>query len=182
MASRSGEQNHPSHASESRANAPTPRPSTAMQADHVNTSRRTQKPTTTSIPAKPKDISNAPESAPMQLYLRSDEPAARRVKAAVSGRQHQTLRPQAEARYEVVIDDGTNALEEWMAEVTAHPERAIWFRDFDRLLPSTAQLYVAQLSDEGSAARGDQPADSQDSMQPMLFCSCCPPGLTMQRS
>jgi hypothetical protein len=113
----------------------------------------------------------------MQVYLLSDEPADRRVKSGAPGRPDNTPNPQPEPDHEVEINDGTKALEEWMVEVTAHPERAMWLKDIDRVLPSTAQLYEALPSDEGGGRRNSRPrtVTSQDSMQPVLFCFCCTP-------
>ena len=98
--------------------------------------------------------------------------------------QHQLLIPQVKPEHEGATDEGTRALEEWMAEVTAHPERAIWSRDIERVLPSTTELYEMLPSDEGvpssvSRPRGIAPPDS---IQPMLFCSCCTPDTPAPRS
>jgi hypothetical protein len=182
MAALSGKQNPPSHTSGTSPYTPTPRPSTAMRADHANTSKRPEKPTTASIPTKSHNYAKVPKSAPLEVYLRSDEPAARRVKAGFTSHHPQTPSPQAKPARKADIGGDTRGLEAWMAEVTTHPERAMWFRDLDRVPPSTAQLYGALLSDGGTARSGQlRRANSHDSMQPMPFCSCCPPDPTTRR-
>lgn len=118
--------------------------------------------------------SGASHSAPIQVYLCSDEPVDRRLVSGFACQpQHQLLIPQVKPEHEGATDEGTRALEKWMAEVTAHPERAMWSRDIERVLPSTTELYEMLPSDEGVPSSVSRPRSiaPPDSIQPMLFCT-----------
>jgi hypothetical protein len=123
--------------------------------------------------------------APLQVYLRSGEPVDRLVKAQFMNHHHnQHFGTPGQPGQEVGTDDGTEALDRWMEVVTAHPERAMWRRDLDRVPESTTQLYKSLPSTVGGAGYNDRlhRVASQESMQPVLFCYCCPPYPTEPRS
>lgn len=159
MASQSERQSASSYTSQSRPNGLTSPASTAVRAEHGTTSNHN---------------STSPMSAPLQVYLLSDEPSERRVRAGVPASYQRTRGVQTEPDREENANHDAKALEEWMAEVTAHPERAMWYKDFDRVPPSTTQLYGALPSNE-VAAHNAQPrsATSRHSKLPMAFCFCC---------
>jgi hypothetical protein len=185
MAPQSNQQNTPFHNAQRSLHPLSASPSPATQTEHADTAKRPEKPSTTLIPSAAGHTSGASHSAPMRVYLCSDEPVDRRLMPGFACRpQHQLLVPQAKPEHEGATDEGTRALEEWMAEVTAHPERAMWSRDIERVLPSTTELYEMLPSDEGvpssvSRLRSIAPPDS---IQPMLFCSCCTPDTPAPRS
>ena len=164
---------------------PTPTPTApATPVEHANNSERPRKHSPTAIPTRRNHASKAPASAALQSYLRSDEPAERRVKDGVRKSQRQNSSPAAELRDEPNTDHGAMALEEWMAQVTAHPEQAIWFRDIDKILPPVTALRGLLPQDEGGLPSTYHPynTESPDSMQPMFFCPCCTPDLNSRRS
>jgi len=179
MSPQSEEQKSPHHSPQHHSYPLTPCISPVLQEGHSNTTKRPKKSTTSSVPIKPNRTSNTREAASSKDSSHSDEPADKRVQGGVHHPHNQIPHPQAGPRDEADIDRGTRELEEWMADVTAHPERAIWFRDIDRMLPPTTQLFETLPSDEeggGGGASNSQPRGSviQDSTRPMLFCSCCP--------
>ena len=185
MAPQSNQQNTPFHNAQRSLHPLSASPSPATQTEQADTTKRPEKPSTTLIPSAAGHTSGASHSAPMQVYLCSDEPIDRRLVSGFACQpQHQLLIPQAKPEHEGVTDEDTRALEEWMAEATAHPEQAMWFRDIERVLPSTTELYEMLPSDEGvpssvSRPRGIAPPDS---IQSMLFCSCCTPDTPTPRS
>ena len=184
MASQSSQQNIPFQNTQRSLHPLSASPSPTTRTEHANTTKRPEKPATTSIPSAARHTSDASHSAPMQVYLRSDEPAGRRLTSGFACQsQHQLLIPQAKPEHGAT-DEDTRALEEWMADVTAHPERAMWFRDIERVGPSTAELYETLPLDERVPSGVSQPRSiaPPGSIQPMLFCSCCTPDTPARRS
>jgi hypothetical protein len=152
---------------------------------HSNAPEPPPKRTTTTTASWASDSTAPLNSAPLQVYLRSGEPVDRLVKAQLVNPHHnQQFGTQGQPRQEVGRDDGTEALDRWMEAVTAHPERAMWYRDLDRVSESTTQLYESLPSTVGGAGYNDRlhRVASQESMQPVLFCYCCPPYPTEPRS
>jgi hypothetical protein len=184
MTPQSNQQNTPFHNAQRSLRPLSASPSPATRIEHTDTAKRPENPTTTLIPSAAGHTSGASHSAPIQVYLCSNEPIDRRLLSGFACQpQHQLLIPQAMPEHEGATDEGTRALEEWMAEVTAHPERAMWSRDIERALPSTTELYEMLPSDEGgpSSVSGPFSIARPDSIQPMLFCSCCTPDTPARR-
>jgi hypothetical protein len=128
------------------------------RAPHSSPPKQSRRRTTTT-PASRASYSTAPPmSAPLQVYLHSSEPVDRLVKAKFTSRHHnQHFGTQGQSEQDVGRDDGTEALDRWMEVVTAHPEHAASHRGLHRVA-------------------------SQESMQPVCFCYCCPPYSADSRS
>jgi hypothetical protein len=185
MAPQSNQQNIPFQSAQRSLHPLSANPSPATRTEHADVTKRPEKPATTLTPSAAGHTSGASHSAPMQVYLCSDELVGRRLMSGIACQsQHQLLIPQAKPEHEGATDKETRALEEWMADVTAHPERAMWSRDIERAVPSTAELYEMLPSDEGGLSSVSRPRSlaPPDSIHPMLFCSCCTPDTPARRS
>ena len=184
MASQSNQQNISLQNAQRSLHPLSANPSPATRTEPADTTKQPEKPTTTLIPSAAGHTSGASHSAPMKVYLCSDEHVGRRLMSGFACQsQHQLLIPQAKPEHGVT-DEGTRALEEWMADVTAHPERSMWSRDIERAVPSTAELYEMLPSDEGGPSTVSRPRSfaPPGSIHPMLFCSCCTPDTPARRS
>jgi hypothetical protein len=181
MAPQSNQQNSPFRNVQRSLHPLAASPSPIRRTEHADADKCPEKPTTTSIPSADGHTSGASHSAPMQVYLRSDEPMYRRLLSGFACKsQHQPALPQAKPEHEIAGNEG--ALEEWMEDVTAHPERAMWLRDVERATPSPAELYEMLPSDESGSSSVSRPrATYPDSIQPMLLCSCCTPETSARR-
>jgi hypothetical protein len=184
MAPQSNRQNTPIQNAQRSLHPLSASPSPAKRTEHADTTKQPEKPVTTLIPSAAGHTSGASHSAPMQVYLCSDELVGRRLMSGFACQsQHQPLIPQAKPENGATNED-TRTLEEWMADVTAHPERAMWSRDIEQAVPSTAELYEMLPLDEGIPSSVSRPRSiaPPESIQPMLFCSCCTSDTPARRS
>jgi len=139
---------------------------TSARRGQRDTSEPSNEPTTTSPASISNPLAKLPRGSPLQVYLRSDQPVDKRTKPR-SYHNH-SVTAQANPHHEEYVDDGTDALDNWMAAVTADPHLASRYRDMLRVLPSTEELYRSMPSASGQATNNHQHSSipSQGSMTP----------------